>query len=49
MLLEGHLGIHPPGALGVGFFVHGGAECFIGRAGDGITEPLIDAGRVLSL
>ncbi|MBU0716989.1 MAG: AMP-binding protein [Planctomycetes bacterium] len=40
MLREGQLGVHPPGALGVAFFVHAGAECFIGRAGDGITQPL---------
>ncbi len=46
MLCEGQLGIHPPGALGVAFFVHAGAECFIGRAGDGITQPLMDAGAL---
>ncbi|MFQ5591711.1 MAG: AMP-binding protein [Phycisphaerae bacterium] len=44
MLHEGHLGIHPPGALGVAFFMHAGAECLIGRAGDGITQPLKDSG-----
>jgi hypothetical protein len=44
MLREGQLGVHPPGALGVAFFVHAAAECFIGRAGDGITQPLKDAG-----
>jgi len=44
MLKEGELGVHPPGALGVAFFVHTGAECFIGRGGDGITQPLKDAG-----
>ncbi len=46
MLHEGQLGIHPPGALGVGFFVHAQAECFIGRSGDGITEPLKKAGAL---
>jgi len=40
MLHTGELGIHPPGALGVAFFMHAGAECFIGRGGDGITQPL---------
>jgi len=30
----------------VAFFVHAGAECFIGRGGDGITQPLKDAGRL---
>jgi long-subunit acyl-CoA synthetase (AMP-forming) len=40
MLREGELGIHPPGALGVAFFVHAGAECFIGRCDDGITDTL---------
>jgi long-chain acyl-CoA synthetase len=44
MLREGHLGVHPPGALGVAFFVHAAGECFIGRAGDGITQPLKKAG-----
>ncbi len=47
MLKEGHLGVHPPGALGVAFFVHAGAECFIGRAGDGITHLLKNAGRLM--
>jgi long-subunit acyl-CoA synthetase (AMP-forming) len=46
MLSEGQLGVHPPGALGVAFFVHAGAECFIGRGGDGITEPLKKAGAL---
>ncbi len=46
MLHEGHLGVHPPGALGVAFFVHADAECFIGRGGDGITEPLKDIGSL---
>ena len=40
MLLEGKLGVHPPGALGVGFFIHTGAHCLIGRGGDGITDLL---------
>ena len=46
MLHEGELGVHPPGALGVAFFIHAGAECFIGRGGDGITQPLKDAGSL---
>jgi long-subunit acyl-CoA synthetase (AMP-forming) len=46
MLHEGKLGIHPPGALGVAFFIHADAECFIGRGGDGITQPLKDAGTL---
>jgi hypothetical protein len=46
MLHVGELGVHPPGALGVGFFVHAGAESFIGRSGDGITQPLKDAGSL---
>ncbi len=48
MLRSGELGIHPPGALGVAFFMHARAECFVGRGGDGITQPLKDAG-VLTL
>ncbi len=46
MLSEGHLGIHPPGALGVGFFVHATANCFVGRAGDGITHLIKEAGTL---
>ncbi|HUU83327.1 MAG TPA: AMP-binding protein [Phycisphaerae bacterium] len=46
MLHEGQLGVHPPGALGVAFFVHAGAECFIGRGGDGITQPLKEGGTL---
>jgi long-subunit acyl-CoA synthetase (AMP-forming) len=46
MLHEDELGVHPPGALGVAFFTHSGAECFIGRGGDGITQPLKDAGAL---
>ncbi len=46
MLQEGELGIHPPGALGVGFWVHANAECLIGRGGDGITQPLKEAGSL---
>ncbi|GAF73731.1 unnamed protein product, partial [marine sediment metagenome] len=46
MLHVGELGVHPPGALGVGFFVHAGAESFIGRSGDGITQPLKNAGSL---
>jgi len=30
----------------VAFFMHAGAECFIGRGGDGITQPLKDAGAL---
>lgn len=47
MLNGGHLGVHPPGALGVAFYVHAGAECFIGRTGDGITQALKDAGLLM--
>ena len=46
MLHEGQLGVHPPGALGVGFFIHASAECFIGHSGDGITQPLKEAGAL---
>jgi long-subunit acyl-CoA synthetase (AMP-forming) len=46
MLRDGELGVHPPGALGVAFFVHSGAECFIGRGGDGITQPLKKVGAL---
>ena len=46
MLHEGQLGVHPPGALGVAFFIHAHAECFVGRGDDGITQPLKDAGRL---
>ena len=46
MLHAGELGIQPPGALGVAFFVHANAECFIGRGGDGITQPLKTAGAL---
>ena len=44
MLQSGQLGIHPPGALGVAFFLHAEAECFVGRSGDGITQSLKKAG-----
>jgi len=44
MLNRGELGIHPPGALGVGFFVHARAESLIGRAGGGITMTLRELG-----
>ena len=44
MLISGHLGIHPPGALGIGFFVHARGECIIGMGGDGITETLEEVG-----
>ncbi|MBM4108046.1 MAG: AMP-binding protein [Phycisphaerae bacterium] len=47
MLRAGHLGVHPPGALGVAFYVHAGAECFIGRAGDGITPVLKERGHLM--
>ncbi|MCH8879160.1 MAG: AMP-binding protein [Planctomycetes bacterium] len=46
MLCEGELGIHPPGALGVGFFIHAGAESLIGRGGDGITQLLKELGSL---
>lgn len=46
MLQNGQLGVHPPGALGVAFFIHTNAECFIGRSGDGITQPLKKAGSL---
>ncbi|MFH1749212.1 MAG: AMP-binding protein [Planctomycetota bacterium] len=46
MLHAGELGVHPPGALGVAFFVHTSADCFIGRSGDGITQPLKSAGAL---
>ncbi len=46
MLHAGELGIQPPGALGVAFFMHANAECFIGRGGDGITQPLKTAGAL---
>ncbi len=46
MLRTGELGVHPPGALGVAFFMHTRAECFVGRGGDGITLPLKDAGAL---
>ncbi len=44
MLKEGELGVHPAGSLGVAFFVHCDAECFIGQRQDGITKPLKEAG-----
>lgn len=44
MICQGQLGIHPPGALGVAFFLHANAEVFIGRTGDGITQMIKDAG-----
>lgn len=46
MLQTGELGVHPPGALGVAFWVHADAECLIGRGGDGITQPLKEAGSL---
>ena len=46
MLRKGELGIHPPGALGVGFFIHTNAECFIGIGGDGITHLLKESGTL---
>ncbi|MHC5022868.1 MAG: hypothetical protein ACYTGG_02995, partial [Planctomycetota bacterium] len=44
MLIPGQLGVHPPGSLGVGFFVHAQAECLLGVRDDGITDFLKDAG-----
>ncbi len=46
MLRTGELGVHPPGALGVAFYVHAGGDCFVGRRDDGITEPLKKAGGI---
>ena len=46
MLHEGKLGVQPPGALGVAFFIHANAECFIGRGGMGITHSLKTAGNL---
>ena len=46
MLRIGELGVHPPGALGVAFYVHAGAECFVGRGGDGISQPLKEVGSL---
>ncbi|MHC4101724.1 MAG: AMP-binding protein [Planctomycetota bacterium] len=46
MLQDGELGIHPPGALGVAFFVHARAESFVGHNADGITQPLKEAGSI---
>ncbi|MFQ5489362.1 MAG: AMP-binding protein, partial [Phycisphaerae bacterium] len=46
MLQEGKLGVHPPGSLGVAFFVHAKGDCFIGRTGDGITDVLKKTGSL---
>ncbi len=46
MLNQGKLGIHPPGALGVGFYIHANAEYFIGCSNDGITMPLRNKGML---
>ena len=46
MLHNGELGVHPPGALGVAFFIHANAECFIGMGSDGITQPLMKTGAL---
>ena len=46
MLQEGELGIHPPGALGVAFFMHAEADSFVGHSADGITQPLKEAGTL---
>jgi len=40
MLQQGNLGVHPPGALGVAFFVHASANCLLGRGGNGVTSAL---------
>ncbi|MDP7009308.1 MAG: hypothetical protein QGI78_07040, partial [Phycisphaerales bacterium] len=40
MLAKGKLGIHPPGALGVAFYLHAKADCFVGRSGSKSTETL---------
>jgi long-subunit acyl-CoA synthetase (AMP-forming) len=47
MLISGQLGVHPPGALGVGFFMHARADSLIGTSSDGITEALSEAGCLL--
>jgi len=57
MLQGGKLGVHPPGALGVAFFIHANADCLVGRGGDGITHllkktgslNLLDGGRVRNI
>jgi hypothetical protein len=46
MIHDGELGVHPPGALGVAFYIHANAECFIGMGGDGITQFLKDSGSL---
>ncbi len=46
MLIDGNVGVHPPGALGVGFFSHMQAECFVGRSGDGITDSIKEVGQL---
>lgn len=46
MLKQGHIGVHPPGALGVALFMHAHADCFIGCANDGITKPLAQKGHL---
>ena len=40
MLASGKLGIHPPGALGVAFYLHANADCFVGRSGSKSIEAL---------
>lgn len=47
MLCTDELGVHPPGALGVAFFVHAQAECLLGRGSRGITRQIQQAGRFL--
>ena len=46
MLAHGKLGIHPPGALGVAFFLHANADCFVGRSGSKSTETLHNNGTL---
>jgi long-subunit acyl-CoA synthetase (AMP-forming) len=46
MLSRGEVSVHPPGALGVAFFMHTRADSFVGRGGDGITQLLKDAGSL---
>jgi hypothetical protein len=46
MMRAGQIGVHPPGALGVAYFVHARADCFLGRGGGGITEALKQAGAL---
>ncbi len=46
MLATGKLGIHPPSALGVAFYLHADADCFVGRSGSNSTEVLYKNGML---